>query len=155
MFARASLSRLAANHSLSYGCYYKAGLDRAWSGTLVVANQLTGSKSRNKVDSNKSCFTVYSPRTYTLTLSRAYFALHDFTISLLYLILYIIKVIFVALYKIIKLKYWHWSRIYFRVALSLRPFSKRVPGELLAITCKRVLSDLLNFCIYPHPLFCI
>lgn len=50
-----------------------------------------------------------------------------------------------------KPKYWHWSRIYFRVALSLRPFTKRAPGELLAITCKRVLPDLLNFCIYTPP----
>lgn len=46
-FARASLSRIfpATNQSLSYGCYGKTGLDKAWSGMLVVANQFIGSKT--------------------------------------------------------------------------------------------------------------
>lgn len=60
-FARKSSSRifLAVNHTLSYGCYNKNGLEKAWSWTLVIANQFIGSKLRNKVVTNKSWFIVF------------------------------------------------------------------------------------------------
>lgn len=47
-----------ANHSLSYSCNNKNGLEKAWLQTLVVTNQFIGSRSWNKVVKNKSCFTV-------------------------------------------------------------------------------------------------
>lgn len=49
---------LTANQCLSYGCYNNLGLDKAWSHTLVVANQFIGSQWRNTVAANKSGFTA-------------------------------------------------------------------------------------------------
>lgn len=44
-FDKASLQTfLAANQPLSYGCYNNTGLNKAWSQTLVIANNFLGCK---------------------------------------------------------------------------------------------------------------
>lgn len=77
---------LVANQQLMYGCFNMTGLDKAWSQTLVVANQFIGSKSRNKVVANNSWFTVswISSETTSLHPSKLY---KSSTFHILFLVL--------------------------------------------------------------------
>lgn len=47
-----------ANQSLMYGCYNNKGLDKAWSQKLVFAKRSIPRRLLNKVNTNKSWFTV-------------------------------------------------------------------------------------------------
>lgn len=64
-FARASLLQIffAANQLLSFGCFDKTGLNKAWSQTQVATNQLIRSRSQNKVIAYESWFTGHTKKT--------------------------------------------------------------------------------------------